>query len=66
MREMEREVDVLRKENSSREIIDMVNKHEIQELKNQLEQMRPKVTCTYKKTHFLFTSFFLNSLLFTF
>ena len=58
MREMKKEVDVLRKENSSRETIDMVNKHEIQELKNQLEQMRSKVTCIYKKTHFLFTSFF--------
>ena len=58
MREMKKEVDVLRKENSSRETIAMVNKHEIQELKNQLEQMRFKVTCIYKKTHFLFTFFF--------
>ena len=57
MREMKKEVDVLRKENSSRETIDMVNKHEIQELKNQLEQMRSKVTCIYKKSHFLFTYF---------
>ena len=57
MREMKKEIDELRKENSSRETIDMVNKHEIQVLKNQLEQMTSKVGCIYKNTHFLFTLF---------
>lgn len=59
MREMKKKIEELQKENSSRETIDLINKHEIQELKSQLEQMTLKVNFIYKNTYFLFIPYFI-------